>query len=82
MNWYVFSTAPEDADETLEVFNSYTKAVFDAQCTHDTQNRPKRICKGLYQVSGDRCSSWVASRKAMRDNGFESLVTSERDMKR
>jgi hypothetical protein len=82
MNWYVFSTVPEDADETLEVFNSYAKATLDAQCTHCTESRPKRVAKGMYKVSGENHSSWVVSRKAMRENGFENLVTSVRDMKR
>lgn len=32
MNWYVFSTTPEDTEDTLEVCGSYAEAVFLAQC--------------------------------------------------
>jgi hypothetical protein len=82
MNWYVFSTVPEDDDESLSVFGSYAEAVFEAQCRHDTKSRPKRSGAGLYMVSGEQYSSYVANRVGMLRSGFGHLLTAEREMPR
>lgn len=82
MNWYVFSTEPEDADESLIACGSYREAVFEAQCRHDTQNRPERGAEGFYTLRGDNHSSHIATEKAMNQQGFANLLNAERRMKR
>lgn len=79
MNWYVFSTIPEDADESLAVFGSFQAATLEAQCRHDTTRKPVRKGPGLYRVRGDMYSSYIAHSKGMRANGFEHLLTPERE---
>lgn len=86
MNWYVFSTRPEDAEETFEVCGSYIEAVFLAQSAHDTQERPKRRTKGFYELRNSKSEHgygrYIANYKGMAAQGFASLVTSVRHMPR
>lgn len=80
MKWYTFSSTPEDADESLKTYKSYAEAVFAAQCIHDTQNRPVRITKGFYQLSGTDHSSYIATKWGMNKNGLDDWFTNWNSM--
>lgn len=82
MNWYVFSTVDEAADESFVACGSYREAVIEAQCKHDTQNRPVRTSAGFYTIRGEHHSSYIVADNEMQTQGFEYLLTSERQMKR
>lgn len=84
MNWYVFSTVPEDAEETLEVCGSYAEAVFLAQCAHDTTARPTRSGGGIYTLRNPQSGRgrYIATAKTMKQQGFGHLLTAENEMPR
>ena len=89
MNWYVFSTVEEDADESVSTCGSYDEAVKEAQAKHQTERRPKRIKAGWYRISHmanpgryRENASYIVSYNKMIAYGFGRLLTSVRSMKR
>jgi hypothetical protein len=60
--WHTFTL-----DQYERAHESYADAAFWAQCTHDTKDRPKRLCAGLYQLN----RTYIGTAETAKKNGFE-----------
>jgi hypothetical protein len=60
--WHTFSL-----DRYERAHDSYADAVFWAQCLHETNDRPERLCAGLYQIS----RTYIGRGDVAKREGFE-----------
>lgn len=65
-DWHTFQ-----GDRYERAHASYDDAVFWAQCSHDTQQRPKREGRGLYSITTRSGTTYIASTEGMKAHGFQ-----------